>query len=302
MFLQEIISKKISDQDDLDMEEEYSAAMGYESNNKTKRKTNQIGSIKNESINYPKDQKFFHSNDIPDKAKRAVVEVKQQIDKDLFKLKRPKWNASVSKAGLPMDDNDHINLFSIKKGMKDFSQKPPKDPKIYEGTDSRKDYYTGWNVSNQVPIPLHKEKMIAEETIMRMTKTKETNERILTNYKSPFELAKEHSAMLATQRDQMKQMKDSLRDHPDADKIVKDTFYNKPKRDDYEDKANLTFKPDLSKTLASRRKRVYHHTGKWEKSKFEDQEAWSCCMNYDKDSEGCNVKIVDLDRYNVVSF
>jgi len=25
-------------------------------------------------------------------------------------------------------------------------------------------------------------------------------------------------------------------------------------------------------------------------------------MNFDKDSEGCNVKIVDLDKYNLVSF
>jgi hypothetical protein len=304
MFLQEIINKKINDTDDLDIDDQYSQTMGYENtaNKRTMKKTNLIGSIGNGCINYPKDQKFFHSNDIPEKAREANKQMKALTDKDVFKIKRPEWNPSISKAGLPADDNDENNLFSIRKGFSDFMPLSTKEPKIYEGADSREKHYTGWNVSNQVPIALHNEKTIAEETIMRMTKTKEMNERILSNYQSPFEQAKQHSKMLSTQREQLKDMKETLRDHPDAEQIIKNTFYNKPKNDEYEDKANLTFKPDLTKTLASRRRRVYHHTGLWEKSKFEDEEAWSCCMNYDKDSEGCNVKIVDMDRYNVVSF
>lgn len=149
---------------------------------------------------------------------------------------------------------------------------------------------------------------------MRMTKTKEFNERVLTNYKSPYEKAKEHSESLKQEREALRETKSQLKAKFDEEYknvteekkqfLVTKTLYeetHKKKLDEAESK-ELTFKPDLTRTLASRRKRVYHHTGKWEKSKFEDEEAWSCWMNFDKDSEGCNVKIVDLDRLNVVSF
>lgn len=122
------------------------------------RKKNVIGSAKSNNLNYPKDQKFFHGNDIPEKSKNAVAEVK-----DAFAHHdRPNWNASVSKVKVPIDDNDERLLFNIRKGLCDFQPINHKPNKVYDGTDTRNDY-TGWNVSNQQPIPLHKEKMVAEE-------------------------------------------------------------------------------------------------------------------------------------------
>ncbi len=50
---------------------------------------------------------------------------------------------------------------------------------------------------------------------------------------------------------------------------------------------NLTHSPDLTKTLKIVKVKHYHHTGKWEKKDYEDEEAWSCCMNADKNSLGC---------------
>lgn len=126
------------------------------------RKTHVIGGVKNHNINYPKDQKFFHGNDIPTIARQAVTEVKDAIDKDIFKLKRPKWNASVSVEKEPIDDNDERKVFAIRKGFEDFHPLEVKPGKVYEGTDTRNNY-TAWNVSNQVPIPLHQQKMLAEE-------------------------------------------------------------------------------------------------------------------------------------------
>ena len=123
-----------------------------------KRKKNVIGSAQNSNLNYPKDQKFFHGNDIPEKARAAVAEVK-----DAFAHHdRPPWNASVSKAGLPEPDNDEKNLFSIKKGFNDFHPIDTKEKKVYAGTDTR-NHYGDWNVSNQPPIPLHDQKNIELE-------------------------------------------------------------------------------------------------------------------------------------------
>lgn len=128
--------------------------------------------------------------------------------------------------------------------------------------------------------------------MMRVNKTKEFNEKILTNYKSPFEQAKQHSEFLKTKRDHEKDFKSTMKSQLDSQMpkateerkqalVMKTMYesqlnYNKAQNKDIQEQRELTFKPNLSKTLMSRRKRVYHHTGKWEKSKFEDQESWSC--------------------------
>lgn len=119
-----------------------------------------------------------------------------------------------------------------------------------------------------------------------MAKTKETNEKLLATYKSPFKLAVEHSEAIKVQRVEDQELKTKIRQELEdkltatankKDALTMKTLYEeKHKKQVYEDDYELTFKPDLSKTLMSRRKRVYHHTGKWEKSRFEDQESWSC--------------------------
>ncbi len=116
---------------------------------------------------------------------------------------------------------------------------------------------------------------------MRVAKTKEFNEKILTNYKSPFEQAKEHSENPKMTRTMEQDWKATIKSGIDSElpkaseerkqAIVMKTMYEERyKNQEHEDQHELTFKPNLSKTLISRRKRVYHHTGKWEKSKFED--------------------------------
>ena len=123
--------------------------------------------------------------------------------------------------------------------------------------------------------------------MMSVTKTKEFNEKLLTTYKSPFKQAKEHSEMLSTQRVQEQQWKDTIKSQLDRQMpnvteekkqaiTMKTIYEEKHKKVEYDDDHELTFKPNLTKTLVSRRRRVYHHTGKWEKSRFEDQESWSC--------------------------
>ena len=122
---------------------------------------------------------------------------------------------------------------------------------------------------------------------MRMAKTKEYNEKILTNYKSPFEKAKEFSEEMKQTRSDEQGWKENIKTHfdntmPNASEqkknamVLKTIYEEKYLNHDHEDQHELTFKPDLSKTLASTKKKVYQHTGKWEKSKFEDRYAWSC--------------------------
>eukprot|EP00735_Rhodelphis_limneticus_P000628 TRINITY_DN11147_c0_g1::TRINITY_DN11147_c0_g1_i1::g.6532::m.6532 TRINITY_DN11147_c0_g1::TRINITY_DN11147_c0_g1_i1::g.6532 ORF type:complete len:316 (-),score=22.75,BTK/PF00779.14/0.083,DUF1152/PF06626.7/0.21 TRINITY_DN11147_c0_g1_i1:7-954(-) len=71
--------------------------------------------------------------------------------------------------------------------------------------------------------------------------------------------------------------------------------------------------PHLSKELPSydkspealppnghrRRQKVYHHPGVWGPCQFDQgRSAWSCCMNSDRDSAGCNAVVTNPDAWN----
>jgi len=60
---------------------------------------------------------------------------------------------------------------------------------------------------------------------------------------------------------------------------------------------NLTHSPDLTKTLRTVKVKTHYHSGKWEKKPYEDDEAWSCCMNAEKGSQGCVMYTKDMKRW-----
>lgn len=66
----------------------------------------------------------------------------------------------------------------------------------------------------------------------------------------------------------------------------------------------LTLRPDMKKTLKKQIVTERHHNGKYELDRFSDKgkKAWSCCMNKREDSEGCVLKKVDKQKWNVEGF
>ncbi len=181
---------------------------------------------------------------------------------------------------------------------------------MYQGTETRDDY-TGWNVSTELIPKLERERVIEEETLMRMAKTQITNEAIVKDYKSPQQLTaefnkklREEKQMDAEVRQQMeeqarKEMPRTTKEKIDAT-VTRRLWEKKHVAEEPYD-PELTLKPKL--TVGSKRSKVYYHTGKWEESKWEEGEwAWSCCQNSEEQGEGCNSKLVDPDKYNLVSF
>jgi hypothetical protein len=59
----------------------------------------------------------------------------------------------------------------------------------------------------------------------------------------------------------------------------------------------LTLKPDLSKTIKNTKVTKYFHNGKWEMNAIDKVECWSCCMNLQKDSEGCVANFKDKHKW-----
>lgn len=61
-----------------------------------KSKAPKIGSIRNDKVNYDKEEQFFSKEDIPQQAKTIKEEIKQLIDPDHLGLRKKQWNTSVS--------------------------------------------------------------------------------------------------------------------------------------------------------------------------------------------------------------
>jgi len=63
-----------------------------------------------------------------------------------------------------------------------------------------------------------------------------------------------------------------------------------------------SFRPNLSLTTQDRRYRLYHHPGTYQFYEEEKRFCWSCCMSFDKDSKGCEYKIVNPDSWCTLGF
>lgn len=62
----------------------------------TKTKQPKIGSIRNDKVNYEKEEQFFSKDDIPGHVKTIKEEINHLIDPDHLGLRKKRWNASVS--------------------------------------------------------------------------------------------------------------------------------------------------------------------------------------------------------------
>jgi len=63
-----------------------------------------------------------------------------------------------------------------------------------------------------------------------------------------------------------------------------------------------SFRPNLSLTTQDRRYKMYHHPGTYSFSEISSQYSWSCCMNFGKDSKGCESKICNPDSWCTLGF
>lgn len=55
-----------------------------------------IGSIRNEKVNYDREEQFFSKEDVPTHVREIKNQVKDFIDPDHLGLRKKEWNGSVS--------------------------------------------------------------------------------------------------------------------------------------------------------------------------------------------------------------
>jgi len=63
-----------------------------------------------------------------------------------------------------------------------------------------------------------------------------------------------------------------------------------------------SFRPNLCLTCQDRRYKEYYHAGTWTYSEAEKRYCWSCCMNFDENSKGCESKVINPDAWCTLGF
>uniref|UniRef100_A0A6U6L0C8 Uncharacterized protein n=1 Tax=Zooxanthella nutricula TaxID=1333877 RepID=A0A6U6L0C8_9DINO len=63
-----------------------------------------------------------------------------------------------------------------------------------------------------------------------------------------------------------------------------------------------SFRPNLSLTTQDRRYKEYSHPGTFSWMESERRYGWSCCLNFDQDSRGCECKVVNPDSWCLQGF
>lgn len=147
-------------------------------------------------------------------------------------------------------------------------------------------------------------------------KTKVLAERIIAEkgfYKTPEQLTvdlnahrRQQKVEVAEEREQLMKTVQYSMPLATKNKIEAIVFKTLQEKAHYEEKdipdPELTLRPDTTKTLRVTKTTRYYHNGKWEMNPIEKEDTWSCCMNSDKNSEGCVAVKVDKSKWILSSY
>jgi len=286
-----------------------------------------IGSVKFERVNYEMDEHFFSAEDIPKPKLEAYRSMKDFTDPDVLGLKKKGWNAGTLVSKYPaQEETFDRKLMRIRMGLLDQPIQKPYNPKIAEGCDAR-DEYTGWSVSTELPGIYQTKMKLEEDTKQCLDKTRQFFDKRQKNnmsktdyigkYKNPEESTKELNEKLRKIKEEDAPLREELRkkytfEHPETSKenvdagVFRMVFEHKVKgikpHSEFE-AMNLTFEPDIAKTLRNEKYFKWFHNGTWGKNAIsKDKEVWSCCMCEEKTAKGCNKIQVDPKKWNLTSY
>lgn len=155
-----------------------------------------------------------------------------------------------------------------------------------------------------------------------LNKTKTTNEKMLMNktksggasYTTPEQLSKAIQSNVREKKEQDADLRARLtaevrNEFPSGtdetiNAIVTRRIYETELAAHVPPDPELTLRPNMKKTIRRELVTNRYHNGKYEVDRFstKGKKAWSCCMNKVEDSEGCVVRRVDKQKWNVDGF
>jgi len=269
-----------------------------------------VGSTKLSRINFERTEQVFPKEDTPFQAVDAKNKMTQLVDPDILGLRKKDWNNSTAISKNQQEEDFERKLTKIKLGFFDTPLPKYRPNRIEEGTDTRNDY-TGWNVSTEPANRNQNQRTIDEMGQHAMERTKKHFGKIQ-DYKTPVETIRNFNETLRQTKRDEKEMRDQIRakykfENPAATEerinagVNKLVYEHKIKtmRPQSEDHAlNLTFKPNITKTLKPDFAHYAYHNGSWGTCAISPEiEVWSCCMNEKKTGEGCVKVKVNRDKW-----
>ena len=283
---------------------------------------NLVGSIKSGTVNYIRDMKAFDPQLIPPDVRSKVQAVKQFVEKDMLGTRSKEWTTSTYVDRMrPYARQVDFEAwkFQTRAGLRDEHKPRAKDPREFTGCETRNDYQ-GWNVSNEISQRELKRQLAALYIVCRTDEyhrlARSKSAKVLAGYKNPVRLQNEFSQSLRRQKEVESTLRDTLRkvyvyDHPTASsakisanvfRLAEITKLKQRQAELYSGEVISKFRPDMTKTLTSRRLLEYSHNGVWKLYELTGKNCWSCCLSEQQDSQGCVVKVRDSDRWNLEGF
>ncbi|EGR30381.1 hypothetical protein IMG5_133480 [Ichthyophthirius multifiliis] len=306
-----------------------------------KHKMHKIGSIKNNKVNFDRDEQFFAQEDIPIQAIEKKIKIKEFINPDLLNLRKKEWNTSVAVPKNPLLEETHERkLIKIKLGLFDRPIPKLKDKYIEIGTDSRNDYL-GWNVSTEqdknfrlqkldelqnIKLILFIQFFIQKSTQKAKDKNKEKENLHLKEYRNPNQQQNDIVDHLRETKKNEREFRNQIRkeyifQNPGASQekvdgaVFRLTYEAKLRKNqinqDTSENLNATqpyqptlYKPDVEKNIKRYHTGVYQEftIGKDKEGNPKVKQCWSCCMNTNKENEGCNKYMIDRKKWSYVSY
>jgi len=268
-----------------------------------------VGSAKLGRMNFERTEQVFPKEDIPKHCYEAKLSMNQLVDPDILGLRKKEWNSSVSVPYNTQEEDFERKLTKIKLGFFDTPLPRFKPNSIEAGTDTRNNY-TGWNVSVEKESRFQNKMRLNSLTSNAMDKTKKVFEK-LDEYRTPSETIKNFNDTLRQTKRDEKEIREEFKrkirfENPAATEqrinaTVNRLVYEHKKnnfRPQSEDLSDLTFKPDMAKTLKMDIGYYAYHNGSWGvHPKSEGNEVWSCCMMEKKTGEGCVRVKVNRDKW-----
>lgn len=267
--------------------------------------TKKIGSATVKTA-YNPDETAFDIVDMPMKARIARKEVRRSKRANILGTEKPSWNQSTEQAGNPLCKRRNRVLQTHDRMQYKYNYRAEKLPVAapIEVTDVVRQQFrsTMRTVSRVADIPVHPE--LADKATWNSSTQLTKTERAVINAK-----------LRATAKTNSRSKQADLKDYKDPVTLERE----------YLEKARtlrasgirsagkaIAKAPEPETTSAnsrsvsytqsvSRKFHKYHHSGKYERSRFDPGNVWSCCMASDKNARGCIVTTVNPDAYNFSS-
>eukprot|EP00033_Pygsuia_biforma_P004093 GCRY01004487.1.p1 GENE.GCRY01004487.1~~GCRY01004487.1.p1 ORF type:complete len:306 (-),score=45.29 GCRY01004487.1:19-936(-) len=289
------------------------------------------GSIHTRRMNFAPNERVFSSKDVPEKARQARQEVLNTLISDELGLSKPKWNPDTGVGAAHFEQRAFQRTLAVNEGRRPnynyraetlddfksdsasvypalpaskFAFAPGRSSTDYDATLNRTvKTVCGTQNPRAREMSIHPDLEKKSEWNFSTTLDRNKLYQQSANVKPSTRFKVDPPVDYISPQERNDKMRDELREQ----KLIKATeaerlteTYGVNYKDVLQRKEKVHERQDTKKPVARKHEKIklWKHTGAYTYSPSEGAEAWSCCMNWKKDSQGCSPYFIDKDKWN----